>query len=403
MEQKGEKRVKGANILCGVTGSIALYRACELIRALKKESHHVKVVPTKSALEFVTSLTFESLSDGCYTDRDVAKSPFLHIDLGSWSDLLLVAPATANTLAKFNSGVCDNLLTQIFLRFRGPVVVAPAMNGKMFTHPITQRNLNSLRMILGDNFVVVGPDSGPLACGEDDTGRLSDINDILAAVNFALYPKPLKNKRVVVTAGPTREFIDPVRFISNRSSGRMGFFIAEVARYLGADVTLISGPVDIRPPWGVDYKTITTADELKERLFSISDIDILIMCAAVADFRPKQRLHSKIPKESLQGPLELEANPDILAEFTRLYKKTFVVGFSAQTEDIIKNGMAKLNKKDVDLLVATDVSSNKHGFGSDRIRAAILCRDGIIKDLQLWDKKELAEVLLYEVSNRRGN
>ena len=386
-------------IVLGVTGGIAAYKSAELVRLLKERGDHVQVVMTRHAQEFIRPLTFAALSgEKVITDlfsdsgsEETLQSAVEHIGVAQESNLLLVAPATADILAKFSHGIADDFLTTMYLAFTGPVVVAPAMNTNMWNHPATRANLAALRK---RGVSVVDPDEGSLACGMIGPGRLADLNEIVRAVDGALrLEQDLAGETVMITAGPTQEPVDPVRFLSNRSSGRMGFALAEEAIARGARVILISGPVALLPPSGCEFIPVETAAEIHEVVIRrLRESTIVVMAAAVADYRPSSEQSSKVKKRSSGWNLELEPTPDILADVAQRKDEQLVVGFAAETEDLRQNAERKLRSKNCDLLVANLVgpAAQDGGFDSEMNQGLLLAANGETIELPRSSKREMA-------------
>ena len=356
------------NILLGVTGGIAAYKAAEIVRHLKKSGSSVRVVMTKSAEEFITPLTLQALS-GNRVSRDLldaeAEAAMGHIELAKWADGILIAPATANTLARLSSGRGDDLLSTITLAFEGPISLAPAMNQAMWRDARTQENLKKL---IDKGYILCGPGSGEQACGDVGLGRMLEPLEIMEIFSDSFKEGMLSGKSVLITAGPTKEPIDPVRFITNRSSGKMGYSLAEAAIDAGAIVTLITGPVDIEPPMKCNAIPVETAKEMHEAVMHhVNKKDIYIGTAAVSDYRPARKNETKLKKDDKGSPLilELVENQDILKSVSELDERPFVVGFAAETNDLIKNAKTKFKNKGLDLIVANDVSDKSIGFDSD--------------------------------------
>ena len=356
------------NILLGVTGGIAAYKAAEIVRHLKKSGSSVRVVMTKSAEEFITPLTLQALS-GNRVSRELldaeAEAAMGHIELAKWADGILIAPATANTLARLSSGRGDDLLSTITLAFEGPISLAPAMNQAMWRDSRTQENLKKL---IDKGYILCGPGSGEQACGDVGLGRMLEPLEIMEIFSDSFKEGMLSGKSVLITAGPTKEPIDPVRFITNRSSGKMGYSLAEAAIDAGAIVTLITGPVDIEPPMKCNTIPVETAKEMHEAVMHhVNKKDIYIGTAAVSDYRPARRNETKLKKDDKGSPLilELVENQDILKSVSELDERPFVVGFAAETNDLIKNAKTKFKNKGLDLIVANDVSDKSIGFDSD--------------------------------------
>ena len=356
------------NILLGVTGGIAAYKAAEIVRHLKKSGSSVRVVMTKSAEEFITPLTLQALS-GNRVSRELldaeAEAAMGHIELAKWADGILIAPATANTLARLSSGRGDDLLSTITLAFEGPISLAPAMNQAMWRDSRTQENLKKL---IDKGYILCGPGSGEQACGDVGLGRMLEPLEIMEIFSDSFKEGMLSGKSVLITAGPTKEPIDPVRFITNRSSGKMGYSLAEAAIDAGAIVTLITGPVDIEPPMKCNTIPVETAKEMHEAVMHhVNKKDIYIGTAAVSDYRPARKNETKLKKDDKGSPLilELVENQDILKSVSELDERPFVVGFAAETNDLIKNAKTKFKNKGLDLIVANDVSDKSIGFDSD--------------------------------------
>ena len=356
------------NILLGVTGGIAAYKAAEIVRYLKKSGSSVRVVMTKSAEEFITPLTLQALS-GNRVSRELldaeAEAAMGHIELAKWADGILIAPATANTLARLSSGRGDDLLSTITLAFEGPISLAPAMNQAMWRDARTQENLKKL---IDKGYILCGPGSGEQACGDVGLGRMLEPLEIMKIFSDSFKEGMLSGKSVLITAGPTKEPIDPVRFITNRSSGKMGYSLAEAAIDAGAIVTLITGPVDIEPPMKCNTIPVETAKEMHEAVMHhVNKKDIYIGTAAVSDYRPARKNETKLKKDGKGSPLilELVENQDILKSVSELDERPYVVGFAAETNDLIKNAKTKFKNKGLDLVVANDVSDKSIGFDSD--------------------------------------
>lgn len=387
-------------VVLGVCGGIAAYKTVELARRLTKEGYRVKVVMTDHATRLIAPLTFESV-----TGQEVSVSlwrepgrPMHHISLAREADLILVAPATANIIAKMACGLADDLLSTTLLAATCPVLVAPAMNAAMFGHPATRHNLEVLRE---RGVEILGPASGSLACGEEGEGRMVEVEELLVEVKRRLGEKAdLAGVKVLVTAGGTREPLDAVRFLGNRSTGKMGFALAEAAARRGAEVVLVSGPTWLEPPPGVAFIPVETAGEMMEAVLTrAAEVQVVIKAAAVADFAPVRIGEGKIKKDRAELMLELRRNPDILAELgRRKLPGQILVGFAAETEDLVRNAREKMDRKNLDMIVANDLSAPGCGFASDDNRAVLLFSDGSSEDLPLMSKKEMAEVILDRVA-----
>ena len=370
-----------AMIAIGVCGGIGAYKSVEVVRGLQKQGHDVVAVMTRAAKQFVGELTFEAITRHKVLTSQFepgANSDIEHISLASSIDLLLVAPATANIIGKFANGIADDFLTSLYLATKAPVLIAPAMNTNMLEHEAVQRNLNTLAS-RGTYFV--DPGAGYLACGWIGKGRLAEPADIVTAAEQLLTPSgPLRGKLVVVTAGPTREAVDPVRFIGNRSSGRMGYALAGAARARGARVVLVSGPTELTPPAGVEVIRVTTAAEMRDAVVPrAAQADVVIMAAAVADYTPSDAAPRKIHKDSDTLTLTLVRTPDILAELGRQRAgkgRPMLVGFAAETDDVVAGARRKQREKGIDLVVANDVSRTDIGFEVDANEVTLVTPSG---------------------------
>ncbi len=389
--------LNGKRVVLGVTGSIACFKAAQLCSTLVQAGAQVDVILTDAAQRFITPLTFQSL-----TRRPVYTSLYdvlpdyssAHVELGARADVLVICPASATTLARLAAGLAEDMLSCTALATRAPLVIAPAMNVNMWQHPATQRNVATLRE---RGALQVGPVEGYLAEGISAMGRLAPLEDVLAAVRVALGRHgPLAGRRLIVTAGGTREPIDPVRYVGNRSSGKMGYALAEAARDRGARVTLITGPTALPAPWGVDVVPVETASEMEAAVLSACEqADALIMAAAVADYRPEEASSQKLKKTGEPLTLRLVQNPDIIAEVSRRFGDRLVkVGFAAETCDVLPEAARKLAAKGLHLICANDVSEPGSGFGTDTNRVTILARDGTREDLPLLPKEEVADRIL---------
>lgn len=393
--------LEGKRIVLGVSGGIAAYKAVEVCRRLVDAGAHVAPVLTDGALRFVGRTTFDALgSEKAHTSLWDDESPIPHTRLGQTADVVVVAPATARVLGLYAHGISDDLLTNVLIATRAPVVVCPAMHTEMWEHPATQDNLALLRR---RGVHVVEPGVGRLAGGDEGAGRLAEPADIVTAVERVLAPKDLDGLGVLVTAGGTRERIDPVRYLSNRSSGKQGHALAEEAAARGADVTLVTTvhrPVGA----GIDVVHVETAAEMEDAVLGRSDgADVILMAAAVADFRPKAQANEKIKKAEGPPEIVLEPTTDILAELGRRRRPgQTIVGFAAETERLREHAADKLARKGIDLIVANDVSAPDAGFGHDTNRAVILDAEGRSLDVPLSDKRDVARAVLDAVARRRS-
>lgn len=394
--------IRGKNIVLGVTGGIAAYKACELVRALVKEGASVEVVMTRNAMEFVTPLTLQTLSGNKVATRPfdpVWESEIGHISLADRADLVVIAPATASFVGKMATGIADSLLATLVLATLAPVIVCPAMNVNMYNNVAVQDNIRKLR----DRGVsIVEPSEGFLACGWEGRGRLPETEDIMSEIEFALTPKDMAGERVLVTAGATREHIDPVRFISNPSSGKMGYALAEEARMRGADVVLVSGKSPLPPPRGVTLVSVESADDMYTAVMKHLDWSTLVIkAAAVGDYAPESKSAGKIKKTGDELTLKLKRTKDILKEIGEKKKQQIVVGFAAETEDLMANAAIKLREKNADMIVANNVGAPGAGFESDTNEVHLLFASGAMEELPLAPKKEIAKIIFDRISGLR--
>jgi len=385
----------GTRVVLGVTGSIAAYKAVSLLRTLVREGAIVDVAMTHSATKFVTPLTFEVLSGRpVITDLFESHQEMRHLSVPDSADAIVVAPATANFLAKAALGLGDDILSTMLLTARCPLICAPAMDGGMWTHPTVTEHVLTLRQ---RGAIVIDPEEGPLASGHIGQGRLAEEDLILNAIRTAVAPKlDWEGHRILVSAGPTQEPIDPVRYISNRSSGKMGYAIAEAARARGAQVVLVTGPTKLPVPKGVDVVPVETAEEMTKALSSrLSWSTVVIMAAAVADFRPKHTASTKLKKQGKsETTLDLERTTDILTALSARRTHQILVGFAAETNDLLANATDKLMTKGLDLVVANDVAQPGGGFNSEQNAATLIDRHGQVTELPLRPKRELADNIL---------
>lgn len=396
--------LESKHIILGVTGSIACYKAADLASKLTQAGALVDVILTASALQFVTPLTFQSVTGRrAFSEGDLwgNEAHVLHVGLGHSTDLIVIAPATANTMAKLAHGIADNLLTVTALAANCPLLIAPAMDGGMFGHAATQENLEILKK---RGAVIVGPASGHLASGLTGPGRMVEPLEILAHIRQTLARTgPLAGKKIVVTAAGTQEPLDPVRVIANRSSGKQGFALARAALDLGAEVVLISAPSALQTPHGAHRLNVSTAEDMLNAVLSeLENTDALLMAAAVADFRPAAASMHKIKKDAGVPEIRLEKTPDILAEVARKRTETgfprLVVGFAAESQNLIANARSKMNAKKLDLIVANDITAGDAGFSVDTNRVTLLYPDGNAENLPLMEKSAVAEAVLERVT-----
>jgi len=393
------------NILLGITGSIAAYKGAELASRLTQAGAKVNGLLTPAAEKFISPLTIQSLSGSqCFTDADLwgGEAHVVHVKLGRSADLILVAPASANTIAKIAHGIADNLLTITILAARCPLVVAPAMDAGMYNQPATQENIHRLQ---SRGVTFIGPAEGHLASGLEGTGRMVETGDIIAQLRWMFSRNgPLTGKKIVVTAGGTQEAIDPVRVITNLSSGKQGYAVVQSALDLGARVTLISAPTALPVPYGAELVKVNTAEEMRQAVLeNIPGALVLIMAAAVADFRPAQRQEEKIKKEKGMKELLLQDTADILLEVAQKKEKLNpglrVIGFAAETEDIRRNAQKKLESKRLDMIVVNDITTPLAGFNTDTNKVSLLFADGSSEDLPLMKKSEVADKILQTLLN----
>ena len=382
------------NVLLGISGSIAAYKSAELIRRLQDSGATVRVVMTKSATEFITPLTMQALSQNpVHTELldEVSESAMGHIELARWADFLIIAPASANLIAELTHGRSDNLLTAICLATSSDILLAPAMNQRMWLNPATQENVALLK---SRGYYISTPEDGDQACGETGPGRMAEPNQIISLTNTLFQSDLLTGTNILITAGPTREPLDPVRYLTNHSSGKMGFALAEAACSAGAKVTLVAGPVNLQTPrYVVRYDVETAQDMLETCLEHAPSADIFIGCAAVSDYRPKYRNSEKIKKTDEFFKLELIRNPDIVSHVAGKFERMFCLGFAAETHHVLENARQKLLTKKLDLLVANDVSNPEIGFDSDLNEVSLIWHKGEEK-LQQATKTVIAKQII---------
>lgn len=393
--------LNGKKILLCVTGGIAVYKAVALTSKLTQAGAEVRVILSESATKFVTPLTFQAMSrNEVYTDTFDEKNPkvIAHIDLADWADLILVAPATANIIGKLSNGIADDMISTTLLAATAPVWIAPAMNVHMYDHPAVKKNM---QVLAGYGYSFIEPGEGYLACGYVGKGRLEEPETIVAVLKQFFQPvkSSLAGKTVIVTAGPTREKIDPVRYLSNHSTGKMGYAIAAEASKLGAKVLLISGPVSLAPPANVEIIKVESAQEMYDAVLDrFNTADVVIKTAAVADYRPKVIYDSKVKKQEGSQHLELERTNDILLQLGKEKKHQLLIGFAAETNDVEEYATAKLKRKNADMIVANDVKREGAGFGFDTNIVSIYKKDGNVIHLPLMSKNEVAKQLLTEIA-----
>jgi phosphopantothenoylcysteine decarboxylase/phosphopantothenate--cysteine ligase len=392
-------------IVIGITGGIAAYKTPELVRLLMKAGHDVRVAMTENATRFITPLTLEALTKNRVIKGmfDKNSDPLAHISWGQEADLVIIAPATANFIAKAAHGIADDFLSTMLLAATAPVLICPAMNSEMYINSITQENIKKLA---DQGCVFMDPGEGELACNTSGPGRLPDPSDIAERAFHMISRQDLSGLKVMVTAGPTVEAIDPVRYITNRSSGKMGYAVARAAVMRGAEVTLISGPTALSPPTGTIMVRINTAEEMRNAVFENHEkMDIIIKAAAVADYRPSQSADHKIKKTENDISINLVRNPDILSELGRSTSKPgrILVGFAAETENVLDNAKEKMTRKNLDMIVVNDVTRKDAGFDVDTNRVSFIFKDGSNEELPLLTKDEVADHLLDKIKSIREN
>ena len=396
--------LKGKTVVLGVTGSIAAYKAASLVSLLVKNHADVHVIMTKNALNFINPITFETLTKNkCLVDTFDRNFEFKveHVSLAKAADIFVIAPATANVIAKAVHGIADDMLTTTFLAAKCPKLICPAMNTAMYENPVTQDNI---RLCKKYGYKLVEPVEGLLACGDVGRGKMSEPEEIFEHICLEICrKKDLKGKKILVTAGPTQEAIDPVRYVTNHSTGKMGYAVAKVAAQRGADVTLVSGPVQLKKPAGVKLVNIKSAKEMFDAVKAEFDgCDIVIKAAAVADYRPKNVSGEKIKKTDSSLALEMEKTDDILKYLGQNKKKQFLCGFSMETENMVENSRAKLDKKNLDMIVANNLKVSGAGFGTDTNIVTIITKDKEV-ELPMMSKEEVADELLTLISGARVN
>ena len=394
--------LKDKTVVIGVSGGIAVYKVCDVVSRLKKLGANVHVIMTKSATEFVAPLTFQSLSQN-YVVSDMFEEPKTwdveHISLAKKADVFLIAPATANVIGKIACGISDDMLSTTVMATKGKVLIAPAMNTNMYENPIVQRNIDTLKAL---NYDFIEPESGRLACGDMGKGKLASPENIVEAVVSALTKKQdLKGERIIITAGPTVEAIDPVRYLTNRSTGKMGYAIAKEAIERGAEVTLVSGPTKLEPPKNLKkFIKIESAQEMYEAVLdNLDENQVIIKRAAVADYKPKSYCNKKIKKNDDDLVISLDRNKDIAYEIGKIKNDKILVGFAAETNDLIENAKNKVKKKNLDFIVANDLTKEGAGFGVDTNIVKIIDKDGIISEYPIMKKEEVANVILDKVKS----
>jgi len=388
--------MRGRKIIVGVTGGIAAYKAAELVRLLVKEGAVTKVAMTRHATKFITPLTLEALSGSRVVSDmwDPETHPLDHITWGQESDLIIIAPATANFIGKMAHGIGDDFLSTLVIAATARLLVCPSMNTQMYLSQAVQENLQILK---ARGCAILEPGSGELACRTEGPGRLPEPEDIVEEARMLLSKQDLSGLRILVTAGATLEPLDPVRYMSNRSTGKMGYALARAARRRGAKVSLVSGPTALKPPRDVALSRVKTAEEMRRTVLAeCQQVDVIIKAAAVLDWRPKETAEHKIKKGRGVQTLELVENPDILAELgcSRGNNRCLLVGFAAETQDLIANAQEKLKKKNLDLIVVNDVSREDAGFEADTNAVKLVYRDGRMEELPLMSKEEVADQLL---------
>lgn len=381
-------------ILLGISGGIAAYKCAELTRRLTERGAQVRVVMTEGAKAFITPLTMQAVSGNPVSDSlldPAAEAAMGHIELAKWADLILIAPASADIIARIANGMANDLLATLCLASAAPIILCPAMNQQMWASPATQRNIETLHK---DGRFTLGPAHGEQACGDVGAGRMLEPMQIINLLPSFFLPQVLANKNITITAGPTREAIDPVRYISNHSSGKMGYALAQAAQWLGAKVNLISGPTSLETPGGITKISVSDAEQMLQAAQEYTqNCDIFISCAAVADYKMKQVASQKMKKTSDELTLELERNPDILASIASLAQKPFCVGFAAETQNLAHYAKDKMQRKNLDMIIANDVSNQAIGFNSNDNAVTVFWPKGSV-EIEQTDKQNLAIHLL---------
>ncbi|WP_170075253.1 bifunctional phosphopantothenoylcysteine decarboxylase/phosphopantothenate--cysteine ligase CoaBC [Paraclostridium dentum] len=392
--------LKDKTVVIGVCGGIAVYKACDLVSKLKKTGVNVHVIMTKSATEFVAPLTFQTLSQN-YVVEDMFESPKTwdveHISLAKKADVFVLAPATANVIGKVANGIADDMLTTTIMATKAKVLIAPAMNTNMYENPVVQRNIQTLKDL---DYKFVEPESGRLACGDIGSGKLASVDTIFNSIIELLeIKKDLEGTSMIITAGPTVESIDPVRYITNRSTGKMGYSIAKKAIERGADVTLVSGPTNIVPPQNLKkFIQIESAEDMYNAVLeNMDENQVIIKSAAVADYRPKEYSDNKIKKSDYDLSIRLDRTKDIALELGKIKNNKILVGFAAETNDLLENAKNKIQKKNLDFIVANDLTQDGAGFGVDTNIVKIIDREGVIQEHPKMKKEEVADVILDKI------
>lgn len=397
--------IVGKNIVLGVTGSIAAYKAADIASKLSQQGAQVTAILTQPALEFISPLTFQSVTGvKAYMDEDLwgGEGHVVHVQIGHTTDLLVIAPASANTIAKLANGLADNLLTVTALAAACPILIAPAMDAGMYGHPATQKNIEILK---SRGVYFIGPDEGHLASGLVGPGRMSEPSEIAGFVRWLLSRKnPLKGKKIVITAGGTREAIDPVRYISNRSSGKQGYALAQAALDYGAEVTLISTPTSLKELYGSRLVQVQSADEMYNAVMAeIEDANALIMSAAVADFTPSEFHEEKIKKDKGFDAIKLTRTRDIIAEAAKMKREKNlnlkIIGFAAESENLKNNAKKKMTEKEMDMIVANDITEPQAGFSVDTNKVLLMFADGSVEQLPLLQKSEVSEKVIQHLAS----
>ena len=389
--------IKEKQIVLGITGGIAAYKVVELVRQFRKRNAEVDVIMTRNAQQFVTPLTFQTISGHpVYTDLFHSFNPEIsHISLADKADVLIIAPATANIIAKIASGCADDLLSTVVLATKAPLLIAPAMNANMWGNRIVQQNVGKLKEL---GFRIMDPTTGELACGYEGKGRLAEIEDILGETITILTEKDLQGERILITAGPTHEHIDPIRILTNRSSGKMGYALAKVSHQRGAEVMLVSGPTNLKPIPDIHTIQVENTLEMSKAVSKhYKSCSIVIKAAAVADYRPKKSFKDKMKKTHKTLTLGLDKNPDILYQLGKDKGKKILVGFAAETKNLISQAKLKLDRKNLDLIVVNNALQKRGGFGSDSNEATLIDFEGKIDALPLMGKEELADKILDKI------
>ncbi len=391
--------LKGKNVVLGVCGGISAYKVCDLVSRLKKKEANIYVIMTRASAKFVNPLTFQSLSLNKVVSDMFDKPSYLeidHISLAKKADIFIIAPATANIIGKIANGIADDMLSTTVMATKAPIVLVPAMNSNMYENPVLQNNISMLKRY---GYIFIEPTEGRLACGDTGKGKMAEPEYIEKFITgFLTSSSELKGKKIIVTAGPTRESIDPIRYISNHSTGKMGYAIAEKAARRGGEVYLISGPTDLETPIGVNIINVTSADEMQSTIMEhYCNADVVIKSAAVSDYKPAEISNQKIKKEDMDLLIRLRKNPDILYELGKIKGEKILVGFAMETQNLLENAKEKVSKKNLDFIVANDLNQEGAGFAFDTNVVKIIDKNGHVENIPKMAKTDLADIIIDKV------